>query len=202
MFCLVAQDRLYIAVIFWEIVSNTASRVQTVSAIIINSTFLSTSPVLFLRCCRPERLEEDYTSKTSSLFLNQANFYTFDCPSNISSVIIGSEATGGGSHGGDEAELNLDIKHRRSDVRAVARGPRDVRKERRPGSVCRPAVGIPRMLQQCGNRPHPITPEALYPQCAPRLQKTDNLTVLNLFKGLQGSWKVPKEEKLIISASV
>lgn len=174
---------------------------------IINYTFPSASPVLFLRCCCPKRLEADCTSKTSSLFFYQDNFYTFDCTSNISSVIIGSEATGGGaqrggSHGGDEAELNLDIKHRRSDVRAVARGPRDVRKERCPGSVCSPPVGIPRMLQQCGNRPHPITPEALYPQCAPRLQKTDNLTVLNLFKGLQGSWKVLKGEKLIISASV
>lgn len=29
----------------------------------------------------------------------------------------------GGSHEGDEAELNLDIKHRGSDVKAVARGP-------------------------------------------------------------------------------
>lgn len=29
----------------------------------------------------------------------------------------------GGSHEGDEAELNLDIKHRGRDVKAVARGP-------------------------------------------------------------------------------
>lgn len=29
----------------------------------------------------------------------------------------------GGSYEGDEAELNLDIKHRGKDVKAVARGP-------------------------------------------------------------------------------
>ena len=64
----------------------------------------------------------------------------------------------------------------------------DVRKERCPDSISSPPMGIPRMLQQCGNRLHPITPEALYPQSA-LVSKTDNLTVLNLFKGFQGSWK-------------
>lgn len=47
---------------------------------------------------------------------------------NISSVRTMGEAMRGGaqrggSHEGDEAELNLDIKHRGSDVKAVARGP-------------------------------------------------------------------------------
>ncbi|KAK5849779.1 hypothetical protein PBY51_014085 [Eleginops maclovinus] len=32
-------------------------------------------------------------------------------------------AQGGGSYEGDEAKLNLDIKHRGSSVKAVARGP-------------------------------------------------------------------------------
>lgn len=66
--------------------------------------------------------------------------------------------------GGDEfleAELNLDIKHRR-ERREGGGGTwaRDVRKERRPDSICSPPVGIPRMLQQCGNRLHPITLKA------------------------------------------
>lgn len=75
---------------------------------------------------------------------------------------------------------------------------RDVRKELCPDSISSPPMGIPRMLQQCGNRLHPITPKALYPQSA-LVSKTDNLTVLNLFKGFLGSWKDCEDEKLIIS---
>lgn len=75
----------------------------------------------------------------------------------------------------------------------------DVRKELCPASISSPPVGVPRMLQQCGNTLHPITPEALYPQSA-LVSKTDNLTVLNLFKGFLGSWKDWEDEKLIISA--
>lgn len=89
-----------------------------------------------------------------------------------------------GSYEGDEAELNLDIKQReRCEGGGTWAG--DVRKERCPDSISSPPRGNPRMLQQCGNRLHPITPEALYPQSA-LVSKTDNLTVLDLFKGLPG----------------
>lgn len=54
--------------------------------------------------------------------------FQFNRTFNISSVRTMREAMRGGaqrggSHEGGEAELNLDIKHRGSDVKAVARGP-------------------------------------------------------------------------------
>lgn len=54
--------------------------------------------------------------------------YQFNSSFNISSVRTTGEAMRGGaqrggSYEGDEAELNLDIKHRGRDVKAVARGP-------------------------------------------------------------------------------
>lgn len=90
----------------------------------------------------------------------------------------------GGSYESDKAELNLDIKQR-GRCEGGGTWAWDVRKERCPDSISSTPMGIPRMLQQCGNRLHPITPEALYPQSA-LVSKTDNLTVLNLFKGLLG----------------
>lgn len=52
--------------------------------------------------------------------LHQHN-HNFDT-SSVESVRGGT--SGGGSYGGDEAELNLDIKHRGRDVKAVACGPK------------------------------------------------------------------------------
>lgn len=70
----------------------------------------------------------------------------------------------------------------------------DVRKERCPDSISSPPMGIPRMLQQCGNRLHPITPEALYPQSA-LLSKNWQLDCIELVQRLSG---LLESEKLII----
>lgn len=61
----------------------------------------------------------------------------------------------------------------------------DVRKERCPDSISSPPVGIPHMLQQCGNRLHPITPEALYPQSA-LLSKNWQLDCIELVQRVSG----------------
>lgn len=107
---------------------------------------------------------------------------------NISSVRTRrGGAQRGGSYEGDEAELNLDIKHRGSDVKAVARGPE---MSGRSG-VLTPFPALPWEAHACCN--NVATDSIALP---PRLctlnllssPKTDNLTVLNLFKGFQGSW--------------
>ncbi|KAK5897977.1 hypothetical protein CgunFtcFv8_015435 [Champsocephalus gunnari] len=95
----------------------------------------------------------------------------------------------GGSYEGDEAKLNWTSNTGGAMCRRRRHVGRDVRKEWCPDSISSPPMGIPRMLQQCGNRLHPITPEALHPRSA-LVSQTDNLTELNLFEGSRGSWKV------------
>lgn len=115
--------------------------------------------------------------------------YEFNSCLNISSV-RGDErrSAEGRQNEGDEAKLNWTSNTGGAMCRWRHVG-RDVRKEWCPDSISSPPMGIPRMLQQCGNRLHPITPEALHPRSA-LVSQTDNLTELNLFKGSQGSWKV------------
>ncbi|CAJ1081674.1 Hypothetical predicted protein [Xyrichtys novacula] len=113
----------------------------------------------------------------------------------------GGGAQRGGSHGGDEAELNLDIKHRGRDVKAVARGPEMSGRS----SVLTPFPALPWESHACCNNVAtdfiPLPPR-LFTLNLLSSRKTDNLTVLNLFKGFQGSSRVWRDEKLIISVSV
>lgn len=87
------------------------------------------------------------------------------------------------------------------DVRAVARGPGMSGRS----AVLTPFPALPWESHACCNNVAtdfiPLPPEALYPQSA-LVSKTDNLTVLNLFKGFLGSWKVCNDDKLIIPMSM
>lgn len=102
--------------------------------------------------------------------------------------------------GGDGPDLNEEIKRGSERREGGATWAGDVRKELCPDTIFSAPTGIPRMLQQCGNTLHAITPEALYPLSA-LVSKTDSSDILNLFKGLCCSWKVCGDEKLIISLS-
>lgn len=83
----------------------------------------------------------------------------------------------GGSHEGDEAELNLDIKHRGREWKAAACG--DEMSGRNSVLTPFPAPhtppGRPRESHTCCNNVAtdfiPFTPEALYPQSAPVSEK-------------------------------
>lgn len=127
--------------------------------------------------------------------------YQFNSSFNISSVWTTGEAMRGGgggawkggSHEGDEAELNLDIKHRGRDVKAVARGPEMSGRS----SVPTPFPALPWESHACCNNVAtdfiPLPPRLFTLNLLSSRKKLTTWLYWTCSKGFRRSWKFWKD---------